>query len=519
MHAAAQRQPFVELKPTERGHRRSNAKKTLMLDYLSIPIFYSWAIALGNRHFHLAGAMFVQALASIALTPLTSNLFGPGTTQHRSDVELQTSKVLNLSLVSTNTDLQTALGSSSAVWSYGAVTPVWMTTNFSLEALMPKDIVTGDISLETAAYTVVPRCRVIPSIDMNGTYEATSAVSSYRIRFTDRGCQIKDVDPYPINPTSSAYSYLWFQSCSDSLHAQDRIGIFSAVYDATSDDRLSNIVVVSCFPTYWNVTADSTISFDTGIAKHMDEPEIRDRQEMVPPGSQAFRRLHSSLPLARTEDISGSLDGNSFGRIVYAYAQKLSQSNYPDRSAIWNATEVLYTTFFVVAMNQLMQVPVQSQRTGGSLLKNVTKLYASPKISWALGVLLMLMLLNTLVILIHAELTHSILQEEPKGLLRLAMLLSRSDVTRFADEFKNNHLGTLEPGAYVEKYYTTKEAECWHEDQIGEVSGRIRLEGLKELVPHPTRWGMLKQSTTSLWSRGRQRDSGNESEMQSLRGS
>ena len=516
--SAAQRQPFVGLKTTKRRPGHSNAKKTLLLDYPSIPIFYSWAVAFGNGHFHLFGAMLVQLLASIALTPLTSNLFTPGSIQQPSDVELRTSTILNLSLTSTNTDIQTALGLSSAIWSYGAAPPVWMTTNFSLEALLPEDIVIGDVSLQTSAYTAVPQCRLVPSTEINGSYEANSAAGSYLFTFADRGCEIKDVDAFAIISTEDVYSYTWFQSCSDSRHAQDRIGIFSGVYDAASKDRLSNIVVVSCFPTYWNASADSTISFDAGGAKRMDEPVTYNRKE-IPPGSQAFRYLHSKLPLARTQDSSGSLVGDSFGRIVYTYAQKLSQSDQPDGSALWNATEIVYTTFWAVAMNQLMQAPVQPQTKHASLLKNVTKLHADSKIAWALGVLLMLMLLNTLVILIHAELTHSILQEEPKSLLRLAMLLSRSDVMLFADDFKSHHLGTLEPGAYVEKYYTTKEAECWYEDQIGEVSGRIRLQGLKELVPHPTRWELLKQGIASLWPRGCQRDAGNESEMQSLRGS
>lgn len=500
--SAAQRQPFVELK-ADKQESRSNAKLTILLDYLSYPIFYSWWIAGKNRHVHLCAALLTQLLASIMLVPLTSNLFSVATARVPSDVELETTGVLDLSLLTRDTSILAALDLSNAIWGYGAGLPVWMTANRSFETLIPSHQVTGDILVSNVAYGVKPQCVLVPSSQVNATYAANSVLGSILINFADRGCEIDDIDPWPITSSRLLYTYTWKQHCTGSSDAQDRIGIFAAAFDAASGNKLSNLTVISCFPTYWSTSRALTMSFDNSVAKHIvsDEPEEgKDDIQLTGAVSLAFRALHDGLSLTRTQEGSGVLEADSFGRVVHGYARRLRPDVLIDRGALLQATETVYSTFFAaLATTELMQQPREVRMLDAQLFSDVTRLFASLPIAYVLIFLLFSMMLSTIGIFVHAERRKSSLQEEPRGLLWWAMILSSSDLMTFVEDFKAQHPVVEKPGEHIEKYWDVKSAKCWCEHRTDEVGGRIRLEDLEERIPGRSSWQKFTQGLR--WSR------------------
>lgn len=495
--AAAQRQPFVELVLNSRRPNPRDARVTIALDYGSYPIFRSWLDALRNYHFHLASALFFQLVASIFLVALASNLFSAQIAQFPTDIELTPTSAFNLSRLYDNTPLLPALDLTSAIWVYDAKPPVWMTEYVSLEEFVLPQPSAGNVTVAVAAFGVKPQCQQMAASEVNLTYVPNSAAGTLAITFMDRGCEIEP-NSWPILSTRQFYSYTWYQSCSPSDKSEDRIGIFAAAYDAFSPSRTGNATVVSCFPTYWNYSVELNMSIEDGRARQILEITQVGEKQMT---SDLFRTLHSNLALTRTQDSSGTFEADSFGRVVLVYAQKLTPTVQIDPVSITNATETVYNTFFAAFVrNELMSVPEEPSDLHASLQKSAMRLFTVDPIAYALEALICMILLCTIGIFVHVELTTSCLQEEPQGLLRFAMLLCKSDVMTFVESFRSSNPEDKHPGKTVEKHWSMAEAKCWYEES-SDSAGRIRLEGLKRLSPVTTKWQTVKARFRMLTKR------------------
>ena len=491
----AERQPFVEL------FTGNTAKLTIMLDYPSYPLFYNWIVAFRNGHFHLGGAMLLHLLGSISLVPLTSNLFTAAPTHIEKMISLLQPYGIDISDLDIQTNLQIPIDLSSAIHSYGARAPRWMTSKYGFDPFGPmENSEPGNILGQTSAYHTEPACQVIDrtSLDIDSSGTDVPGVGSVNIQFSDRGCDITGLQ-WPVTSSRASYSYSWFQPCSGSTDPKDRIGIFAATYSPLDPDSFSNLTIISCFPTYWKTKVNLTMPFDE--ERTDDVVSIEKEGDPMRISSLSLRSLNANLPLYRLAGQSGGVKDDSLGNAVHSYAQKLIPGAEFQPEGYLDAMETIYTTMFAALVTtQLIRSLDAPQEFDGQLSLTTLRLYVSVPIAAVLEVLLLLMIFCTTILIIHVLRRQSILTEEPKGLLGRALLLLRSEVLGFAGDLQKDKPIVEGLIKHVKENYTVVNSHCWYGGETSTDSSRILVRNLKAKPIQNTNYRWWHRMS-HLWSR------------------
>lgn len=144
---------------------------------------------------------------------------------------------------------------------------------------------------------------------------------------------------------------------------------------------------------------------------------------------------------------------------------------------IQNSLEDVFTTFYASLVTNLLLQPAGTPGTGtGELSTPVTRLYVMTPVAYTIVAILSLIFICNILLFIYAERHHSILHEQPKGLLRNASIIVKSDLPDFVSEFRKAHPNEYQIRKFVDNNYTIKDARCY----MDESTGRIHVEGLKE---------------------------------------
>ena len=112
----------------------------------------------------------------------------------------------------------------------------------------------------------------------------------------------------------------------------------------------------------------------------------------------------------------------------------------------------------------------------GTLFTSETRLFVVTPVAYTVVGILCFILICNIFLFIYAERNHSILYEEPIGLLGNAALLHESDVSVFVSEFREKHKKKYDKREFVKERYTVKESKCWFDDK----ERSIKVEGLVE---------------------------------------
>ena len=464
--------------------RRSNEppKVTILLDYAACSPFDNWITAFGNHHPHLGLAMLIYLVCSVALVPLTSGLFIAAQTHDFNKIYVKSTMdaMFSTATLNTQTDLQPSIDLSSAIHGYGARIPAWMTSEYSIRPYSPvKKSEIGDITAETQAYHTEPKCHVVlpEDITIEGGVNSAVGVGTISTSFSDRGCDVGGDNElsWQIASDIHSYSFTWYQQCSGSYQLDERVGIFAALYSASEPHQVGNISMISCKPEYFNTTADVMMSFDGSGAKGIVSIDYK---TPMPFTSISLRTLVANLPLYRLQGVSGSIKNDMFGDAVYSCAKVLDPDSVFRSGNYLKATETVYQTMFAALTSNELMVPQSTVRVYDSRLATPsTHLYVSVPITAVLSALLLAMIICTLVLIIYAAKTTSILTEEPIGLLGKALILWRSDVTTFAEKVRADHPPGENLIGIVKKEYTVESSSCWYEDKSETGKGRIPRRG------------------------------------------
>lgn len=511
--SAADLQPYVEL--VDNKKQRRDARVTIMLDYATYPPLYNWIVAFRNRHPHLGCAMLVHFLCSFSLTPLTSSLFRPALTVNSTNVTTASVKEAKFLSLGTNTNLQPAIDLAGAIHTYSASSPLWMTPEYSFDPFVAFDNGgTGNVTAITSAYYVKPQCEIIDPTITGGVGENAN-IGSVSIQFEDRHCNVSGSGlQWGIDTSRQAYSYTWWQECSGSEDALDRVGVFAAIYSTSSPHNLANITVISCYPQYMmNVAANLTIASEDTTPSAFVSVQIDSataRRIRLP----NFRDLHSTLPAYKQIGFSSTLNSDTFGNAVNAYAQTLSPGSEFQPEIYLPAMEKMYTTLFAGLTHlQLTRAREAQLNSYGTLTTATTKLYVLFPVAVTLAILLVFMITSTIVLIVYVELARNILTEEPIGLLGKAFLLLRSEVLEIATVLQDRHAPD-QLFDQVKQNYTVSDSTCWYEGDSRDGTSRIMVEGLRQIDPDYEVRSWWRRLTDRLF--GQKRDSTGNVEDQKL---
>ena len=492
--ASAERQPYIEL--NHKNDKAKNAKLTILLDYPSSALLYSWAVALGNHHFLLAISLLVQLFVSVSLVSLTGNLFRADDSHNSSSVGLVSVVDFNVASLTLKTDLQPAIELASAIHAYGAVPPTWMTAQYSIEPFSPTLAgVTGNISVRTSVYSAEVACRIIDRSNLNITLTQldVSTPGEATISFTDRGCDVGD-QGFAVSSDDSTYAVSWYQNCAEipiGLNWNDRLGIFLGRYSGSDPEKLTNFITISCIPSYQNTSALVTMSFAPDSQPKVISISPKEETEMI---NQNFEDIHATLHTYTYFDPSGTFKSDAFARAVHTVTQKLSESSTLNPDSALNATKAMYETMFAALAGTQLMYPLGSSRSmTGNLDVATTRLYVVIPIACAELALLFLMLACSIGLLIYAYSFSSILQEDPVGLLGKAVVLLGSDIFDFIPRVVHANPNKVKVAKLVEKKYAMKQSSCYFDQNPGEASMTVHVEGLepKPVLP-PSRLDRIK---------------------------
>ncbi|KIW95338.1 uncharacterized protein Z519_03922 [Cladophialophora bantiana CBS 173.52] len=495
--ALAVRQPFVALRSGRLGQR--NMRKTVMLDYTTYPLFYSWAIAMRHEHIPLGLALLFQLLAQISLVSLSANLFRAAASRSIRDTSIILSQEFTMDLLDSRTNMQPALNLADALHVHGAAAPSWMNKRFAFGPFQPTEQgISGNFTAKTSGLSSSPNCRLMDPSEYTAVFEPSDeeGVGFVTVPLVDRGCNITRI--VDVAPSTPIYAQSWYQQCRGEQY--DRIGVLAGLYSDDLPGKLQNLTIVSCMPEYWNSTVSLTMTFDPSRSDqpHFVSATTEDTTEMK---VLAFDQIHRVLHLYTFHDPSAMFRADILGKTIYQHAQILNSLSVLDSLAIEKATEAVYETMFAaLASTELIQPRSSPSEAPAQMVIAVERLYVNEAVAWAVLALLSAMLLGTIGSAIVVRTTTSILREEPKGLLSYARLLDESDVSTIATLFKKKHPEVDNMREFMKKYYrmSVAEATCYYDEQ----HGKIRMDrGGLETYCEPEPGFMSRQRWAERWEK------------------
>jgi hypothetical protein len=461
----ADRQPFIELRRPPRK-TAANAEITIMLDYRSYPEFYNWIVAwFFKGHFLVGFAMLLSLLFSLVIVPLSAHLLIAAPSELNSTIYFGFPALFNGTGFTARSTLQPAIDLAGAIRIYGSRAPPWMTVEYAFEAFTIADeTMLGNVTLDTNAYSAYLDCQAFSPYD-NASYQGGFVT----LQVNDRGCQVALT--FPVQNNTPIYTMSWNFLCTGSEYG--RIGLFAGLYSETSLIKLDNLTLVSCIPSYWNTPGSLTVFLQPNTPPQFLSFEPSKAVLFHPEFYELFERI---LQFYTFFDPSNTFYADAFGLSVYNYAITLNSSSPIQPDILKNAIESLFTTMYAgLAITQLLNQAANPRIGQGTLSTPVTRLFVVTPVAYIIVGIMGLILICNISLFVYAELHHSILYEEPIGLLGNAALLHESGVSAFVSKFREQHEDIYKMRAFVKENYSVERSKCWFDDE----EGIIKVEELR----------------------------------------
>ncbi|RMZ87093.1 hypothetical protein DV736_g5686, partial [Chaetothyriales sp. CBS 134916] len=438
--SVADRQPFVEL------HRGSTARRTILLDYRTYPSVYSWAVAFRNLHPHVALAMLLSLVVSVAFGPLSAHLLVTQSAYPSHPLTLTNLTYLDFNAIGSTTNLQSFIDVATAVHAYDSAPAPWMTNEYAFNRFtLPSSSGTVNISAPTIAYSGLLDCQTIPQSQYKASVSNANGGLDLKLTFTDRDCSITET--MPVSSTEKVYAKTYFKStCAYHTEASTPINRFillSGLYSSASPILLSPFSITSCIPTYWSTTGLLTLSHtqsasssDPGFVSFTNTTST----QLYPDLSVVFEEVLTQYSVF---DASASTYTDAIGFGVYSTALAATNQSSPTQAMssdiILSSLENMWATIYASLARSVLIQPVSSLPPSTSSSHNnytnipatmtheETRLFVARPIAYTLIAILILVLMCD-VFLFYYTCTHHtpMLTAEPVGLLGNAVLLRDS---------------------------------------------------------------------------------------------
>lgn len=429
LSATETRQPFVELNRKEL--KASSVRKTLALDYRGSNRFKTLILASGNGHQVIALAVLGLAALDTLVVPLTAHLFSASIVYQPTDTTVLLSSVFDGDDSSQNipaTELFTPIGVASAVVALGASPPPWMTTKYGFPAISGDNLgLLANVSVTLPAQYADLNCQILdrsqytlPTLDNNST--------PITITLQDRNCSFSTQVLY--NPSTRVLaSALNTQACSFDA-GYSRLAYIGGTFNGTSSGgEIRDFIAVSCIPTYWSVNGTTSIQYQrsrgplvTGFLNTTVPTQFR-------PGFRTT--LESNLVISNDFDPSNTFSSNNFGRQVFAFVSQRNASRPFDAALSKEGMQSLFSATYAALTSTKLFSPTSSVAIDAILVSPQSRLFVNEIVAWIVVGLLIFSTICNILLLWRASTNHTMLAQDPKGLLGLAAVLRGSDVLEY----------------------------------------------------------------------------------------
>jgi len=307
-----------------------------------------------------------------------------------------------------------------------------MTLEYGFEAFgagtenMPR----GNIIADTSAYSAQLNCQAFSPENSSATYIVGSDGASVHYQANDRGCEVSGTI-YVVN-TTTTYASSWHTDCAGSAYG--RIGIFAGIYSDTSSIKIANYTLFSCTVSYWNTSGLLTVSLQPGASPQFVSFTPKESTAFHP---QFYRVFENGLHSYTFFDASNSIDADTLGFSAYSLAQARKPTSPIMPDLIQNTAEELFQTLYAgLAVKVLLWNTGTPRTANGELSTMATRLYVVTPVAYTISAILALILVCNVSLFIYAQFKHSVLLEQPTGLLGYAVLLDQSQIPALVSNFR-----------------------------------------------------------------------------------
>ncbi|KAH9224912.1 hypothetical protein DL95DRAFT_400209 [Leptodontidium sp. 2 PMI_412] len=416
------RQPFIELAKPD----GATGKMSVLLDYRQHALPTRWFRAWRNKHRVLGVAILLTFVNKLALIALASHLLAVESTPSTRPADMLLTTTFNETGVDSRTNLASALNLVLATRNLDARFPPWTLDRYAFPQFNSATAskLGTQLAVNLTAYSADLDCITLPDYSSSNTSDETSMTVIFS--GTDRGCAYRQT---VVVDNAAATEYITASAETANCGGSSRLLLIHGYFDANAANRLSDLKVISCIPSYWKTQGSLSIS----AAEPPQPPAI---VGFKPDGvSTSFQWSSSDLfetgvQLVVALDPTAAISGNTFGLLALNHARKFDPNLRPTSADLINATtEIFQSTFAFTAKSFLLQSTTTPVTVKGASLTQVSRLTV---VTWVAGLMLGILFLITMWTIIVGIQSHraiSILKEEPQGLLGLALLLPPPDST------------------------------------------------------------------------------------------
>ena len=463
---SATRQPYVELV------NGGEARRTIMLDYASLPEWESWYVAFRNCHAHLALGLLLNFLISVVLVPLASHLLVEEATQSTTAVAITFTTEFSTASINSTTNLQPFIDISTAIRAYNSSPPTWMTDGYAFERFsLSSNVGAGNLTANVSAYSALLECDTINATQYNIVADSEDDLETLTLSFTDRGCQVEQA--FVVSSKTPIYAKAWYTFCATSN--VNRFGMIAGLYSASAKNNITDFSVTSCIPTYWQTNGSLTMAYANTVTPSFIS-FTGESVTQISPGLQVV--FENTLRNYVIFDPTSATNADAVGYSIYSAAQQQSSQTSPSASSILQSTQNVYATIYAALAKNVLLQPATSPTDGTVIFTTAAnRLFIARATAYIIVAAMAVLLLCHVALFVYAKKQGTMLDEEPLGLLGKAKLLRRGDLFGIVDAFEERHCDIGEMQEYMKKHYRLGHGDrCWWDNN----ERRIKVAGIKE---------------------------------------
>ncbi|KAK9438358.1 uncharacterized protein VB005_09366 [Metarhizium brunneum] len=433
--ALADQQPFVELCRPD----GASSAKTIFLDYKGYSVLCRWRKAFKNGHICIGSSLLVSLVLSTTVGPLAARLFVQDVRKSSQEKDVIYNSSIDLSGINANSDWVSVFNNVAAIRLYNGNPLPWTDAEraFVPFYLDPKSDRGGSnstvlsLTANTTAYAAYLDCSALSNYTMSlQGYTVT-------VTATDRGCGISQDFAVP------SAQFVHFKTSSDICSAESsfsRLVFTYGVFSSSSPKLLRDVSVISCIANYTVTPGRLTIAPGSS-------PSSATNLSFAPEGTSDdtrpvyWRNIEDGILLPVFVNNNVKWSTSVFGSLVLYYATKVlgGVATNLSTSQLLESVSNMFTASYSTAVVQLATStgPITQPRTAtGIAVIAQTKLFVVLWVAITIMSYMLIVLGASAWALAYVRKHRSMLQEEPRGLVSAAGLLSGSCLMNAAAKAK-----------------------------------------------------------------------------------
>jgi hypothetical protein len=461
----SQRQPYVDI----RKDGGATASKSILLDYLTVPILWRWWTASKNKHFLVGVCSFLTLVMSIVVSALSARLFAVKTVVTGADISVLFDTTFDASAINASVDWVPVLDTVSAINIYHGNALSWTDGFYAFQpyTVQGPTVAGSNVTASTKAYSAYLNCSVLSDFDLEFDDPKLSMTAN------DRGCEI--AQDFDISDSQQMYFKTSSEISCSAAAWYSRLVFTAASYSSDSPTRVNETTVLSCITNY-RVTTGKLVTTVTGH-------DLATSPTVASFHAEAFDDTRPTLWRVFEQNIISPATLNAqqttwstsaFGTLVLYSAQQLGGNQYLSPDVLQRAVPEVFSSVYLTAVARHAFVPLEVPiEITGEMSQLTQRLFTVYWVAYIIIAILLLSACTVLMAIVHVYTNTTVLEEEPAGLLAYAALLSKSPLMDLATALRAQGNRRVVKTAAKSNLKNSRWGEIGKSNEGGWVIGRL----------------------------------------------